>query len=425
MALVLVFLKLPILSVGLPLQSWFARTLVLHVDLSILIWALSVVALIWLLHIPQRLQILDRVAMGLMFVSGASMLLSVLFGQGQPLLSNYIPVLDAPSYLFSLGGFVLAISIITLARVSVISSKWDQLPLSKKMFLLALWAFIATVSVQLIAWWTLAPLVLNLQRAEQLFWGAGHSLQAVYLCMLLGGWFYLLERSGVSLALIARLARHRIVIISVFSVIFTPLVISLAWAPDDPLYRQAFSIWMRLFSLPVLGVMSMLIWQLLGCSRQGLETSCLWRVSAVGLSMLLFFLGVVLGAMIRGDSLMVPAHYHATTGAVNLIFMAVIYDLLTAAKIEGSLQWQLKMYAAGVVLMVMGLAFSGVMGASRKLAASHEVTAYPAEMAAIVLMGIGAAIGLIASFWFVIYAFRSLLAPGYGSSQISVSKVMS
>ncbi|MEH6824171.1 MAG: cbb3-type cytochrome c oxidase subunit I [Motiliproteus sp.] len=397
MALVLVFLKLPLLPQAWPLQSWFARALVLHVDLSLLVWALSMVALMWLRHLPLASAWLDRLATVLLFGSGLGVFVSIFLNQGQALLSNYIPVLDAPLYLASLAVFVLAVTLVALPRVSGFSFS-AGVPLSEVAFRLSLWALLVTVTVQLIGWWRLAPLALDLQRAELLFWGAGHSLQAVYLCALLGGWFYLLQRSGASCLPLLASAGHRVAVLLMLIVIAVPLLISLAWAPDDPRYREAFSIWMRVFSVPVLGVVWVLLQQFF---RQRARTVLGWRVLAVGLSILLFLLGVMLGAMIRGDNLLVPAHYHATTGAVNLIFMALIYDLFCTLRSERWVRWQLQTYAFGVVLMVIGLALSGWMGVGRKLAGSAQASEFTAEMAAMMLMGGGGAIGLGAIFWFV------------------------
>lgn len=408
MALVLVFLKLPLLPQSESLQRGFARALVLHVDLSILVWALSMVTVVWLCHLPRGPRWLDLTATVLLFGSGAGLLLSIGLYQGQPLLSNYLPVLDAPLYLSSLGVFVVAVILIALPRVGSILSLVSQ-PLSQAAFRLALLALLVTVAVQLIAWWRLPSLALDLPQAELLFWGAGHSLQAVYLCALLGGWFYLLQRDADRHAAPRDSGAQRIGVLLMLPVVLAPLLISALWAPDDPSYREGFAIWMRLFSLPVVGVILLSVWHRLQGGRSMPSGRTDWRAAAVGLSMLLFFLGVLLGMMIRADNLLVPAHYHATTGAVNLIFMALIYDLAAEHRAPQGLLRQLKSYAAGVVLMVVGLALSGWMGVGRKLAATPEMLNSAAELAAMLLMGCGGAIGLIASFWFVGKALRSLL----------------
>ena len=423
MALLLVFLKLPVLPSGWPLQNWFSRVLVLHVDLSILVWALSMVSLMWLTHLPGGARWLDSLAVWLLFGSGVGILLSIFLHQGQAVLSNYIPVLDAPLYLSSLGVFVLAVVLVAVPRLAAYQRIWNAGLLPQEMFMLALIALLATVAVQLISWLRLPELPLTLPQAELLFWGAGHSLQAVYLCALLGGWFYLLQRTGVSLAELLKPVVHRAGVWVMLAVIVVPLIISILWAPDDPRYRESFSSWMRLFSLPVLGVMSVLAYQLLWIKRRAL-TSCVdWRVVAVGLSMLLFLVGVLLGALIRGDSLLVPAHYHATTGAVNLVFMALVYDLVSKWLSGRELQTQLTTYAVGVVLMVSGLALSGLMGVGRKLAGSDQLLHSAPEWLAMVLMGGGGALGLFASFWFLAKTLKALTGLYNRPTRVSQLKV--
>ncbi|MEH6470942.1 MAG: hypothetical protein V7752_06790 [Halopseudomonas sp.] len=420
MALALVFLKMPMLSDALPVSGWFPRVLVFHVDLSIVVWGLSMVSLMWLFHLPSKRAWLDRLALGLLFGAGVGLLSSILLGQGRPLLSNYIPILDAPLYLASLGTFVAAVALVAVPRVSQLSLRVGVDSLPQAAFGLSLLAFLVTVAVQLVAWWRLSPLPLNLQQAELLFWGAGHSLQAVYLCSLLGGWFYLLQPNSARAHLLQRTS-YRIGLLLMLPVIAAPLMIAVAWSPDTSQYREAFSIWMRLFSLPILGLMLLLAWSML--SANGIRSRLIidGRLLAVGLSMVLFLLGVVIGAMIRGDSLLVPAHYHATTGAVNLIFMALICDFFGLLRRGKGVQRQLKTYAAGVVLMVMGLAISGWMGVGRKLAASDQVFGSSGEMAAMLLMGCGGAVGLIASFWFIGRALPSLCRSagslGYSSGR--------
>src|SRR5690606_17167100 len=52
------------------------------------------------------------------------------------------------------------------------------------------------------------------------------------------------------------------------------------------------------------------------------------RVLGFAVSAGLTALGFVLGALIRGSTTMVPAHYHASIGGVTASFMALTYVLL-------------------------------------------------------------------------------------------------
>lgn len=104
------------------------------------------------------------------------------------------------------------------------------------------------------------------------------------------------------------------------------------------------------------------LWQL---KRTGRAVWAAPLAPALLLSVLLFLLGCALGAMIRNDSTMVPAHYHGTVGAVTLAYMALGYRLqstFSAQTSTGSLQrWQPVLY--GVGLMVLALALSTGDGA--------------------------------------------------------------
>src|SRR5690606_30542761 len=76
--------------------------------------------------------------------------------------------------------------------------------------------------------------------------------------------------------------------------------------------------------------------------------------------------GFVLGAMIRGSTTMVPAHYHAAIGAVTAAFMAITYPLLAPLGIGvlGPLQrrlarWQPLVFGTGQLVFAVGFGLAG------------------------------------------------------------------
>lgn len=411
MALLLVVLKMPLLPTAWNLSVIFPWALVFHVDLSIVVWALSMAGLLWLRYLPSVHEWIDRSATGLLWIAALGLVVTQVTGQGRPLLSNYIPVLDAPLYLASLGLFMAAVVMVATSRLCALGPRWRSLPLSLQALMLAVLALLVSTLVLLISGFELSGQRLDLQQAELLFWGVGHSLQAVYLLLLLAGWLLLLERDRVAVQWLqnpAVMTGLKTGLNLMLPVLLVPLLIALLWTPDQASYRHGFSLWMRVFSLPLLGVGLLLGWQVWRTRVEPLSLNG-WRPQAVLLSILLLLLGAVLGSMIRADNLLVPAHYHATTGAVNLIFMALVYQQLEHVLRLVHIRRQLQLYAIGVVVLVAGLALSGSMGIGRKLSAAEQMLDVPAEVAAMLLMGCGGGIGLAASFWFVVLAMRAAM----------------
>lgn len=85
--------------------------------------------------------------------------------------------------------------------------------------------------------------------------------------------------------------------------------------------------------------------------------------SAFVASFTLFALGGVLGYLIQGVNVVIPAHYHGSTVGVTLAFMGLAYVLLPSlgfARAEGSMAiWQPYVYGFGQLVHVLGLARSG------------------------------------------------------------------
>jgi hypothetical protein len=132
------------------------------------------------------------------------------------------------------------------------------------------------------------------------------------------------------------------------------------------------------------------------------------------MSMLLFLLGCGLGAMIRNDTTMVPAHYHGTVGAVTLAYMALGYQLLPAfgfASNHGRLvRWQPVLYGSGLMVLALALAWSGWLGVPRKTLHVDVIVQYPAYFAAMSLAGIGGFLAISGAALFVMNILRSLRA---------------
>jgi hypothetical protein len=106
----------------------------------------------------------------------------------------------------------------------------------------------------------------------------------------------------------------------------------------------------------------------------------LWRVHqlralssdewGLALSIVLFAVGCGLGASIRGDTLVVPGHYHATVGSVTLAYLLWLRQLAPAlglpAPLLASSNRAPLLYGLGILILAAGLAYAGSLGIARK-----------------------------------------------------------
>ena len=129
------------------------------------------------------------------------------------------------------------------------------------------------------------------------------------------------------------------------------------------------------------------------------------------LSILLFGYGGVLGYMISGINVTIPAHYHGSIVAVTLGFIGFCYYMLPKigfSPIRGKIATaQPYIYGIGQILHITGLAWMGGYGALRKSAASsHEITnIFPKLM-----FFAGGSMAILGGLLFIIVVFHSITA---------------
>jgi len=129
-------------------------------------------------------------------------------------------------------------------------------------------------------------------------------------------------------------------------------------------------------------------------------------------SMILFGVGGIIGFMIQGSNVTVPAHYHGSIVAVTLAYMGVTYHILPllgfrrpTGKMVVMQPW---FYGTGQLLHVIGLAWSGGYGVQRKIAGESQVLDGIEKIAGMGLMGLGGLIAVIGGVLFLIVVFRSM-----------------
>ena len=244
---------------------------------------------------------------------------------------------------------------------------------------------------------------------EILFWGGGHALQFTWTLLMLVAWLWLAGACGARVPLSPRvtLLMFGLALASVF---VTPY----AYVAHDvtSVEHRALLTWaMRLGGgVSILPVALAVLVGLLAAPPLAPEARP-WRAALLS-SVLLFGAGGLIGVVITGSNVRIPAHYHGCIVGVTLALMGLVYRLLPAlgyAAPQGRLATaQPWVYALGQLLHIVGLVWSGGYGVQRKVAGAEQVLRSPGEIAGMGLMGLGGAVAIVGGLLFLVVVLRAM-----------------
>lgn len=404
-ALLLVLSRTPWVGQAFAAHGFFYPALVLHVNLSALIWFLAFAGALWSAGLPARALAPGWLAFWLGAAGAAAIVVSP-FAGGGALVNNYVPVLDNPVFLSGLGLFGAGVLLGALRALWL--ARDGATPLGAGLTAAALAVLAAALSL---GWsgWALPGFLPPAAHYEALFWGPGHTLQFSHTLLLMACWLALAAALGAAIpagrtgAALFALAAAPLLAVPAFHFLYPP-------AGGD--FRQAFTALMSWGTWPVAAPLGLLLaWRALRAANGEGVRPLRW---ALLLSVALFGLGLVVGSLIRHDNAMVPAHYHGVIGAVTLAFMALALRLLPALGLEAppprALGWQAGLYGGGTLVMAAGLAWSGGHGVARKTAGAQQLLDGASEAAGMALMGAGGLVAIAGGLMFVFLLFRALTA---------------
>jgi hypothetical protein len=251
---------------------------------------------------------------------------------------------------------------------------------------------------------------------EFLFWGSGHVIQFTHTLLMMVVWVLLAGNSGCRFNLTPRLTLTFFLLMAL-PVITVPFLY-VAHDVVSPGHRLAFTELMKyggLSSLPLgLAVLASL-WKADKPRGEGR-----YLRSALLSSMVLFLTGGVLGFMIAGLDIVIPAHYHGSTVGVTIAFMGLCYYLLPRlgfGELPSRLAfWQPIVYCGGQLLHILGLAWTGGYGVQRKTAGLAQGLERISEVAGMGLMGLGGLISVVGGLLFLVVAYLSIRGRHHGVS---------
>ncbi len=422
LSLMLVVGRLPFLGWLFTDPLFFKRALVVHVDLAIVVWfqAGTLAYLAWAVgsRLPRGLTVASIMLAGLGILG---LLAGAVMPGAQPILANYVPVVDHPVFLAGLVAWFAGSGLYFAGALAVPAEPSAALPddtlvalrASAAAHLIALATFAA-------AWHTTLPGLPAIGYYELVAWGGGHVMQVGNVALMLGLWLWLLRRwSGQSVVSPAAIRW-------LLSALVLPQVVMpfLAWGGTSrPAYSEIATQLMRWTIFPVvLIVLGLSIRQVvLHWADRAAEGR--WRLVGFAGSAVLTVLGFVLGAFIRGSSTLVPGHYHCAIGAVTLALMTAAYDFSresspgAVAPSARLIRWQLALFGGGQAVFGLGFALAGAFGLGRKQYGAEQQVRSLGEYLGLGVMGLGGLVAVAGGLLFLAVMLRCMGTWRHRSTQ--------
>lgn len=412
-AVLLVLGRAPYVKDLFPFADFFRVALVVHVDLSVLVWFASFGGLLWSLNSTPRWLGLGWAGLGVAGAGTLVLCVAPFVRSAPPVMSNYVPVLDDALFLGALIAFAAGWALVVVRSMSAVPRVGTR-PDGAGALRFGLNSALVSAAVALIAFaWSWARLPASLDsRAyfEVLFWGGGHVLQFTWTLLMFVAWLWLADASGARTLLSPRVA-ILLFAIGLVAVFATP-VLYLAYDVVSVEHYRLQTWLMRIGGGLAIVPFAFAMLHALVTAPPSVSHERPLR-AALGWSVLLFGAGGLLGVAIHGSNVRIPAHYHGAIVGVTLAFMGLAYHLLPRLGFSAvAPRWaerQIWLYAAGQLAHIAGLAWSGGYGVQRKVAGAQQVLHGLEQTLAMGVMGLGGLVAVAGGTLFLVLALHALL----------------
>ncbi len=410
-SLTLVVGRAPIFSENANIQRIFKDALVVHVDLSVLLWFLAVACIFWSRCVIRRrsfIPYVEEAALICFVLAVVLMMMSPFDPSAVALMSNYIPVIHSPIFFMALG--VLLSGVMLMAGRQLLCCDLKSAESGAALII------IIAIICFLLSYQAMPEVIEGEQYYDLLFWSGGHVLQLAYGQFAMLAWIMLSEKlaslSNCQLVSLNRIARLLFAVNLLLAAI-SPLAYSL-YDVESAEFRNFFTRGIMTIGGVMPGIVALMAlyycWKFRN-ERKG-EQRALW--SALLFSAALFLYGGALGLMISGQNVTIPAHYHGSIVGITIAFIGLIYLLLPHVgyrQVAGLklAYWQPIIVGTGQLLHISGLAYSGGYGVLRKTSGGVAEMAINLKIA-LGIMGIGGLLAIIGGLIFVIITLRAIKA---------------
>lgn len=406
-SIILVMLRTPMLVNLFPNTEIFKSALVIHVNLSILVWLISVTACIWSYNLQPTSSSIAYVILA--FFGTALIALSPLCGQNFPVMNNYIPMLE--NIIFILGISLFGVSVL-LFSANVILIGMKDLKNQK----LINFTILSTAIMLVLVWICFILSYCQLQQViklvsvdiefyyELLFWSGGHLLQFLYtqimilvMTMLFHAWIGKELRFN-KLYLILLYLNFVISIATIWG--------HLSYDIIDAEFKEYYTKQMK-YGGGIAPVLSLIImfYELVSNSHK-IAVNSFVKASII-CSSILFLSGGLIGMLITGMNVTIPAHYHGSVVGVSVAFMGFSFLLYDNKQKKNSYSSAaIITLTTGQMLHIIALLFAGGYGVMRK---APEVEMTISSKLLMGVMGGGGLIAIIGGLMFVVICGRKML----------------
>ena len=411
-SLLIVLSRTPYFQEVIPWVDFFHTALVVHVDMTVLVWFLGFAGVLWSLNSSLRCVRCSWFALALTVLGTVVITVSPFFGAAEPLMNNYVPVLQHPLFLSGLGVFGLGFSLLVLNGLFLshsVKSKISGEGALRFGLYTALIAALISIAMLLLSYFDMPVFATSAYFYELLFWDAGHTLQFMHIQLMLVCWLWMTTAAGIDLKLSPRVALI-IFAIGLIPVLLTPFIYDM-YDLGSATHKQAISYLMQfgggLAALPIGLIITLGFFK---TKRSDFKVGP--EFNALLFSILLFGIGGVIGFMISGSDVTVPAHYHGSIVAITLIYMGVTFHILPRLgfkAIKG--KWATRqpiIYAVGQLMHIFGLVWSGGYGVQRKTAGAAQGLDDMERVIGMGVMGLGGLIAVIGGIMFLVIVFKSM-----------------
>lgn len=440
-SLLLVIGRIPGLAEWVSDPHFFKRCLVLHVDLALIVWFFAFAAALYSLlpggrasHTAYRSGFVVACAGVLTMVAGT------MIPRTAPVLANYVPVIDNPVYVAGLALFFGGLLLCFLNGRLLVQTReepdraparvWEPFRITPGVasgLKTTALAYLVAMTTLLVSW-VATPRELEAQAYYELvFWGGGHLLQVANVAAMLALWLWLLSSLLKAPVLSPRSARV------LFGCLLAPHLAGPLLAMNGtvtPLYRLGFTRLMQFGMAPVVVVfLAVCLHRLWRGWRSGVLGKADWsdaRFIGFAASAALTVTGFLLGSVIRSSTTMIPAHYHASIGAVTIAYMSVTYLLLKPLglplpgfRLQRLIPWQLALFGGGQLIFALGFGLGGLHGLSRKAYGAEQHLRSLGEWIGIGVMGLGGLIAVAGGLLFLLM----IVCAGWPRTSASFSRL--
>lgn len=407
--ILIVLSRTPFFQDIIPWVDFFRTALVIHVNLTVLVWFLAYAGVFWSYNNSIPCLRCGWISLALASLGTLIITLSPFTGESYPLMNNYVPVLQSKTFFVGLAMFGLGFSVLV---VRTFLSAWSSVSVTSGESVLRFGLFVAVIvslfaiGALILSYFGIDPGFEGQAYYDRLFWGSGHIIQFSHTQLMLVAWLWLATVSGAYLRLSPRVTLV-LFVLGLSPVLAVPIIyLSFDVSSGGHLlwFMQLMKYGGALAAVPIGLAVTLAIvekWR----PTPGFEI----ERNALLFSILLFGVGGAIGFMITGSNVTIPAHYHGSIVGVTIAFMGMTYHLLPRLgfrKVTGrAARWQPGIYGIGQLMHITGLAWSGGYNVQRKSIGAEQGLEQIAGMG---LMGLGGLVSIIGGIIFLVTVYLAI-----------------